>query len=90
LTINDNWLPVRGKVAQCIELLMLRHDGGFVSLDDIMDYLYDDDPDFAEDNIVSIFVMKARHVLKKYDIGVENRYGFGWRLVNRPRVFIVK
>lgn len=71
------------------ELLMLRT--GFVSEDDLMDYAYPDNYDPPGQKIIAVIICRhVRPFLMAHGIDIEVRRGWGWRIIQKPRVFLTK
>ncbi len=91
VTINGISLSQRGNTLadKITELLMLRD--GYVSEDELMDYIYSDDLNPPGQEIIGVVIASSiRPILRAYGIGVDVRYSDGWRITNKPRVFLTK
>lgn len=72
----------RTKVEQLVDFLMLAP--GWVTTNEIMDYMYGDDPDPPYNTIIAQWLYKARN--KGYTIETRNRWVF--RIINKPKVVL--
>lgn len=78
------------KTILLIELLLLAP--GIVTLEEIVSWLYtiDDDVSLTVKKTIDIFIMKARRVIKPYNMEITTVFGHGYLIRNKPTIRIIK
>ena len=88
LTIDGAYAGHTPKQTLLMELLFLRR--GWVSTDDMMDYIYQDAPNQPFADVIAQFLYNVRHHLKKFGVEIENNYQRAYRIVTPCRVVLKK
>lgn len=73
--------PTEAKIALCL----LAAQGRQVCEDELIEFVWGDDPDGGPEDagrMVRVFIYKVRHILRALNIGIESGWGRGFRAVD--------